>query len=222
MSRAFAFWTGGKDAHYALYRAVQAGVDCDMLLCFVDASTELIMSSRVPPELMEEQTKLVGIPMMKLRVTRDTFEREVRNTLFDLRSQGITLGIFAERAATDRRDYYRRMLADFDMRAVFPLWGIPAPLLLERERKLMRSIVVRIDRKLSESYLGREVDAEFVEYLHENGFDICGEGGEYDTFVCRSPLMDGEIFLTHAERRATPEAIGIEIDYWKVEADAEE
>jgi hypothetical protein len=34
--------------------------------------------------------------------------------------------------------------------------------------------------------------------------------------------MDGEIFLTHAERRATPEAIGIEIDYWKVEADAEE
>jgi diphthine-ammonia ligase len=220
MSKAFAFWSGGKDAHYALYRAVQAGADCDMLICFIDAATELVMSNRLPPELIEEQAKLIGIPMIKLRVTRDTFEREVRNTLFDLRTQGITLGIFSEISAVDRRDYYRNLLAGFDMRAVFPLWGVPAPLLVERERKLMRSVIVRVDRRLSESYLGREVDAEFIEYMQENGFDICGEDGEYDTFVCRSPLMDGEIFLTHAERRATPEAIGLEIDYWKVEVEA--
>lgn len=217
MSRAFAFWTGGKDAHYALYRAVQAGVDCDLLVCFIDAATELTMSNRLPPELIEEQSHLVGIPLLKLRVTRDIFERELRNTLFDLRTQGITLGIFAEINASDRRDWYRRLLADFDMRAVFPLWSVPAPLLLERERKLMRSIIVRLDRRLSESYLGQELNLEFLDYLQENGFDLSGEGGEYETFVCRSPLMHGEIFLTHAERRATPESIGLEIDYWKVE-----
>lgn len=222
MSRAFAFWSGGKDAHYALYRAVQAGADCDQLICFIDASTELTMSSRLPPELIEEQAKLVGIPLLKLRVTHETFEREVRNTLFELRTQGVTLGIFAEIGATDRRDWFRRMLADFDMRALFPLWGVPPPLLLERERKLFRSVIVRLDRRLSESYLGRDLTLEFLEYLQENGYDLSGEGGEYETFVCRSPLMHGEIFLTHAERRATPESYGLEIDYWKVERESED
>lgn len=217
MSRAFAFWSGGKDSHYALYRAIQAGVDCDLLVAFVDESTELMMASRLPPELIEEQASLIGIPLMKLRVSRATFDRELRNTLFDLRSQGITLGIFSETSATDRRDYYRQLLSGFDMRAIFPLWGVPAQLLIDRQRKLMRSIIVRIDRRLSESYLGRDLDTEFVEYLQESGFDVSGESGEYETFVCRSPLIDGEIFLTHAERHATPEAISLEIDYWKVE-----
>lgn len=221
MSRAFAFWTGGKDAHYALYRAVQAGADCDRLICFIDASTELTMSNRLPPELIEEQARLVGIPLMKLRVTHETFEREMRNTLFDLRTEGITLGIFAEINASERRDWFRALLADFDMRAVFPLWGVPAPLLLERERKLFRSIIVQLDRRLSESYLGRDLNLEFLDYLQENGFDLSGEGGEYETFVCRSPLMHGEIVLTHAERRATPESLGLEIDYWKVEMEEE-
>jgi uncharacterized protein (TIGR00290 family) len=217
MSRAFAFWTGGKDSQYALYRAVQAGVDCDLLVCFIDTATELTMSNRLPPELIEEQARLIGIPLVKLRVTRDTFERELRNALFDFRSQGITLGIFSESTAVDRRDFYRELLVGFDMRAIFPLWGVPAQLLVERERKLMRAVIVRIDRRLSESYLGRDLDGEFTDYLLENGVDIGGEGGEYDTFVCRSPMMDGEIFLTHADRRATPEAVGLEIDYWKVE-----
>ena len=220
MSRAFAFWSGNKDSHYALYRATQAGVDCELLVGFIDTSTELMMSTRLPPELIEEQAQLVGLPLLKLRVTRETYERELRNMLFDLRTQGITLGIFPEIAATARRDFYRSLLSDFDMRPVFPLWGVPSSLLIERERKLMRSVIVRIDRMLSESYLGRDLTVEFIEYMQENGYDIVGESGEYDTFVCSSPLMDGEIFLTHAERRATPEAIGLEIDYWKVEGGA--
>lgn len=217
MSRAFAFWTGGKDSHYALYRATHAGVDCDMLIAFIDEATELMMSTRLPPELIEEQATLIGIPLMKLRVSHATFERVLRNALYDLRSQGITLGIFSETSAVERRDWYRALLSGFDMRAIFPLFGIPPQLLIERERRLVRSIIVRIDRGLSESYLGRELDAEFVEYMQEGGFDICGQGGEFETFVCRSPLMDGEIFLTHAERFATPESISLEIDYWKVE-----
>ncbi|MBC8145589.1 MAG: hypothetical protein H7X80_08375, partial [bacterium] len=96
MSSAFAFWNGGKETHYALFRAAHAGVDCKLLIAFVDESTELMMSTRLPPELIEEQASLVGIPLLKLRVTRLTFERVLRNTLFDLRTQGITLGIFAE------------------------------------------------------------------------------------------------------------------------------
>lgn len=219
MSQAFAMWSGGKDSHYALYRALQAGLECRLLLTFIDADTGLAMSHRLPPELIEEQAKLIGLPLMKVRVTSATYARDLKNVLFDLRSEGITRGIFGDSHLRDHRDWYETIISDFDMRALFPLWGIPPHLLIDQQRKLMTSTIIQVERRISESYLGREISNEFIEYLHEVGIDLCGENGEYHTFVGESPLMDGRIILTHAERRATPESVSLEIDYWKVERD---
>lgn len=216
MSVAFAMWSGGKDSHYALYRAQQSGVRCALLVTFIDAETELVMSHRLPPELIEEQAALVGIPLLKVRATYVTYERELRNLLFDLRSDGITRGIFGDIYLREHRDWFQNVVSDFDIRALFPLWGIPTQLLIEEQRRKMRSAIIQIERKISESYLGKEVNREFIDYMLEMGYDPCGERGEYHTFVCASPLMQGEIILTHAERHATPEFVGLEIDYWKV------
>ena len=217
MSRSFAMWSGGKDSHYALVRALQAGADCELLVTFIDTETELVMSHRLPPELIEEQAGLMGISLLKVRASYATYERELRNTLFDIRSSGITRGIFGDIYIREHREFFERIVADFDMRALFPLWGIPPHLLIEEQRRSMKSTIIQIERELSEAYLGKLVTVEFIEYLLENGFDPCGENGEYHTFVGSSPLMHGEIVLTHADRRATPENIGLEIDYWKVE-----
>lgn len=217
MSRAFAMWSGGKDSHYALYRAIKAGFKPDLLLTFIDAETDLVLSHRLPPELVEEQARLVGIPLLTVRASYETYQRELRNLLFNFRSDGITKGIFGDIHLREHRDWFENILSDFDMRGVFPLWNVPTHLLIQRQMESMTSVIVQIERKLSESYLGKTVNQEFIEYMLENGFDPCGESGEYHTFVCDSPLMDGKIVLTHAERRATPQSIGLEIDYWKVE-----
>ena len=218
MSHAFAMWSGGKDSHFALFRAVQAGLKPEVLLTFIDAETELVLSHRLPPELVEEQARLIGIPLLKVRADYQTYERELRNTLFDLRSEGITRGIFGDIHLREHRDWFEERLSEYDMRGVFPLWNIPTSLLIKQQIESMRSVIIRIERNLSESYLGRDLNAEFVEYMLENGMDPCGEAGEYHTIVCRSPLMSKEIILTHAARRATPEIIGLEIDFWKVES----
>lgn len=221
MSVAFAIWTGGKNSHYALRRALQAGMECEMLVTFIDAATELVLSNRLPPELIEEQARLVGIPLLKVRASFETYERELRNILFDLRSEGISRAILPDITQRERRDWFESLVGNFAMRAVFPLWGVPPALLIEEQRRTMKSIIVQIDRSISESYLGKELGLEFIEYMGERGLDPCGEAGEYHTFVCRSPLMDGEIVLTHAERRATPQSVGLEIDFWKVEKSVE-
>jgi uncharacterized protein (TIGR00290 family) len=221
MSVAFAMWTGGKNSHYALRRALQAGMECELLVVFIDEATDLVLSNRLPPELIEEQARLVGIPLLKVRASLETYERELRNTLFELRSDGISRAILGDISGRERRDWFESLVGDFAMRAVFPLWGVPPVLLIEEQRRTMKTIIVQIDRTISESYLGKELSIEFIEYMGEKGLDPCGESGEYHTFVCRSPLMDGEIVLTHAERRATPQSIGLEIDFWKVEKSVE-
>ncbi len=217
MSNAFAIWSGGKDAHYAVFRGQQAGLRCRQLVTFIDERTDLVLAHRLPPELIEEQARLMDVPVLKVRARAETYERELRNVLFDLRCEGLTYGIFPGSSGSTYRDFFRSLTGDYDMRAVFPLWGIPSHLVVEEQRRTMTSTIIRIDRKISESYLGRELSTEFIEYMNEMGFDPSGAGGEYDTFVRSSPLMDRTIVLTHAERRATPEAVGLEIDFWKVE-----
>ena len=217
MSDAFILWTCGKDAFFALDRAIAAGLRPRLLLTFIDRTTGLTLSGRIPPELVEEQARLLGIPVQLEKTTWSEYHRDTRNVLFDLRSAGITRGVFGDLFERPARDWIELRLAEVDMRGVFPLWGLPPSLLAERQIDLMKSTIVRIDRKkISESYLGRDFDHAFVDYLVERGMAPVGESGLYATFVRSSPLMRRDIVLTHAERRATPESVELDIDFWQL------
>ena len=218
MKNAFVFWKCDKESHFALQRAVHAGLEPRLLLACIDDATGLGMGNDLPPELIEEQADLINLPLLMFRTTFASYYRDMQRLLFDLRSDGITRGVFGNVRRHDDQDQIELLLGDFDMRGVYPLRGVPPLHLVGRQLESLRSVIIRIDRDtISESYLGRDFDAEFVEYLMENGIDPTGEGGEFGTFVCRSPLMRREIILTHAERLATPGAISLEIDFWKVE-----
>lgn len=216
MSRAFVLWTGGKDPYYALLRCRQAGMFPELLVTFIDEETDLVLSNHLPPELILEQASQIGVPLMKVRASILSYEQEVRNLFFDLRSEGITRAVFGDIARTDLRTWYEERLVDVDMRGIFPNWGLPELLLVERQIALMKSTIIRIDRTLSPAYLGRLLDGEFIEYLAEKGNDPSGESGDYDTFVTDGPLHKHPIILTHAERLATPESLTLDIDFWKV------
>ncbi len=43
------------------------------------------------------------------------------------------------------------------------------------------------------------MDREFIEYLKFRKLDVCGESGEFHTFVTRGPLFRGRIEITDAE-----------------------
>ena len=214
---AFALLTCDKESIFALERARSAGVSPRLLLGLIDRDTGLSFSSHLPPELVEEQARLLEIPLLRLSTTRRDYYRDMQRLLFDLRTEGVRRGIFGRVGTREEQDEIELLLAEFDMRGLFPLRGVPPLHLIRRQIEGMRSVIVAIDReRISESYLGRDFDREFVEYLEERGIDPTGEGGAFSTFVCRSPVMAGEIFLTHAERIATPERVLLEIDFWKV------
>ncbi len=214
---AFGLLTCDKESIFALERAISAGVRPRLLLSLLDRETGLAFSSTIPPELIEEQARLLEIPLLRLSTTRAEYYRDMQRLLFDLRTEGITRGIFGRVGPREEQEEIEGLLGEFDMRGLFPLRGVPPLHLIRRQIEGMRSVIVAIDReKISESYLGRDFDLEFVEYLEERGIDPTGEGGEFSTFVCRSNIMSGEIFLTHAERIATPERIGLDVDFWKV------
>ena len=57
--------------------------------------------------------------------------------------------------------------------------------------------IVSADSNLFEKeWIGRKVDRDFLKYLNDNNIDVCGENGEYHTFVTCGPLFKRKIKIT--------------------------
>jgi len=51
----------------------------------------------------------------------------------------------------------------------------------------------------AEEWIGRKVNKDFLRYLKENNIDICGENGEYHTFVTDGPLFKKKIKISKSK-----------------------
>ena len=50
-----------------------------------------------------------------------------------------------------------------------------------------------------DKWIGRKVDREFLNYLKDNNIDLCGENGEYHTFVTDGPIFQKRIKITKSQ-----------------------
>src|SRR5436190_2059296 len=76
------------------------------------------------------------------------------------------------------------------IQGVFPLWKIDTTALIHEFIELgFKTIVVCVNEKfLNKNFCGRIIDKEFINDLPAN-VDVCGENGEFRTFVFDGPLF---------------------------------
>ncbi len=95
------------------------------------------------------------------------------------------------------REWGEALAKDTGLEALYPLWMQQKDTLLELSKFIdsgYRAIVIRVMReKLSDEWLGKQLDGQFLEDIQK--YDICpmGESGEYHTFVYDGPLFHEEI-----------------------------
>jgi uncharacterized protein (TIGR00290 family) len=137
----------------------------------------------------------------------ETYEAAMNAKVEWLRSQGYNSALFGDIFLEDLRKYRVEKLAALGISCEFPLW-------LESSASLMdeflgagfRAIVVCVNEQmLDKSFCGRIIDANFVRDLPPN-VDICGENGEYHSFVFDGPIFQHPIPIKKGEivRRTYP------------------
>ena len=56
------------------------------------------------------------------------------------------------------------------------------------------------ERFIDREWIGKTINRDFLEYLKSKpDVDICGENGEYHTFVVSGPMFKGRIEITEEE-----------------------
>ena len=198
-------WSGGKDSALALYKVLQDGrYDVQTLLTSISEPYQRISMHGVRTALLDQQAAALGLPCRKLYLpetpTMAAYEQLMARTMQELKSAGATASIFGDIFLEDLRQYRENKLAELDLQAVFPLWGVPTAELIREFIGLgFKTITTCVNEKfLDRSFVGRVIDEDFLRDLPAT-VDPCGENGEFHTFVFDGPLFRQPIAFEKGE-----------------------
>jgi len=197
--KAVVSWSSGKDSAYAYHVANLSGEYAIVgIITTITENFKRVSMHGVREELLDEQIKRINLPCTKIIIpspcTNEIYEEKMGKAIKELKAAGVTHVIFGDLYLEDIRAYRQRQMKKAGMICVFPLW-------LKNTRELademtesgLRSIITCVDPKqLDKSFAGRIFGME----LHKDlpmGVDLCGENGEFHTFVTHGPMFSSLI-----------------------------
>ncbi len=201
-------YSGGKDSNLALYRLLREGHEIASLLTVIPAKPDSWMFHRPNVEFAGLQAECMRFPWWCLRVSGEK-EKEVIELIpvlsrlkDQLKIEGIATGAIASNYQKSRVE----ILCDaLGLKPLSPLWGMPELGLIAEILSLKFEVYFTSvsAEGLDEEWLGKLLDWSRVERLlklqEKYGLNPSGEGGEYETFVCDSPLFKKKLKVLEAE-----------------------
>jgi uncharacterized protein (TIGR00290 family) len=193
VAKAFACWSGGKESALSLYRIMQNNdIEIVYLLNMISEDGKYSRSHGVRAKLLKLQAKAIGIHIVQKSTTWQDYEEKFKNIVSGFKKENITVGIFGDIDLQEHRDWVERVCKDMDIKPILPLWKEKREeLLKEFIRVGFKAVVVATNGEfLGKKWLGMEINKRFVEDLKVLvNIDLCGEKGEYHTFVYNGPLF---------------------------------
>lgn len=198
-------WSGGKDSALSLYHILKnPEYEVAHLLTSINGAFKRVSMHGVREELLDLQALNMGIDLVKLRlpetVSMEEYQAKMAETMQPLIDSGIKYSIFGDIFLEDLRKHREERLTQVGLKGVFPIWKRPSLELLDEFWDLgFKTIVVAINgNQLDASFCGRILDRDFVKDLPAS-VDVCGENGEFHTFVYQAPYFKNPIEFTIGE-----------------------
>lgn len=192
-TKAFVSWSGGKETSLSCYKAMQnKDIKITYLLNMVSSDGKHSRSHGVNSSLLQLQAEAIGIPIIQRKTTWDTYEEEFKKATLGFKKEGITVGVFGDIDLQEHRDWVERVCKDVGIVPLLPLWKERRERLLKEFINLgFKAIIVATQAEfLGKEWLGRRIDKKLVKELKAIGnIDLCGEKGEFHTFVYDGPIF---------------------------------
>ena len=181
-------WSGGKDCCLAMHRARASGLEVRTLLAMFDESGERTRSHAVSRAVMRAQADALGLELVTPSASWADYEQVFIEALTALRARRVTDVVFGDIDLAPHREWEEKVCAAAGLTPHLPMWQEDRRALADEVLSLgyHALVVCTDDRWLDESFCGRVYDRAFIESLPE-GVDVCGENGEFHTFVVDGP-----------------------------------
>ncbi|MBN8235895.1 hypothetical protein JF544_11580 [Halobacillus kuroshimensis] len=195
-------WSGGKDSALALYLMLNdPAYTVKGLISTISAERKRLPVHEVKTEWMRSQGKALQLPLYEVELpeeaSNEQYEQALGRQAEQLRKEGVSAIVYADLFLEDIRDYRLQLMDKIGMEGIFPLWKQPAKQTVETLIQLgFKSIVTTVDTDvLPAEYAGRTFDMDFLDALPEE-VDLCGEHGEFHSFVYDGPCFIQPLAVT--------------------------
>jgi uncharacterized protein (TIGR00290 family) len=155
-------------------------------------------------ELLKAQVSSIGIPLTTVELPEQPgmqeYELAMSQKISELKNYGCTQAIFGDIFLEDLKLYREQQLKKQNIECVFPLWKLSTTDLIKEFIELgFKSVIVCVNEKfLNKSFCGRLIDESLLDDLPAN-VDVCGENGEFHSFVFDGPVFKKPIAFTKGE-----------------------
>ena len=199
-------FSGGKDSCYTVWLLQHLGWDVAALLTVKPGSSESMLFHFPGINWTSMQAQARGIPHFLIEPEGDELNA-LEDGLTQLRNDQGIVGVAAGAVASDyQRSRFDRVCDSVGLKSFCPLWHKnPRIILRDLGEAGFRTVMTGVAAMgLDERWLGREMtDVEWNELIRlsqRHGFNLSGEGGDYETFVVDAAMFKNEIVIEETKK----------------------
>lgn len=196
-----ASYSGGKDSVLAIHRAIAMGMELRGLLITYNTAKGRSWFHGIPREVLKEVAASVGVPVTLIETDGSDYEEKFEACLRQQKALGVGACVFGDIDIQPHLDWGIRRCLAAGLRACHPLWQQSREALVREciETGYAPVITVVDARRLSTDFLGQTLTQEVMAQIEAQGADVCGENGEYHTFVVDGPIFTRPIPVAFGE-----------------------
>ncbi|MGL4998815.1 diphthine--ammonia ligase [Cetobacterium sp.] len=190
-------FSGGKDSMLSLHKVISLGYEPIALMTTVNKKNDESWFHNISIELLKQVSLAVNIPLLLIECEGDNYEKYFENALNNMRLLGAEACVFGDIDIEQHREWGEKRCQNTNLSALFPLWKENREKLVNEFINLgYKAIIKKVNlNNMSSEFLGKTLSSEILKDIKATGSDVCGENGEYHTFVYNGPIFLKEISL---------------------------
>ncbi len=190
-----ASYSGGKDSMLSIYRAIKKGLKP---LCFIityNTDRNRSWFHGIPENVLDSISKSIGVPIHLIKTSGDEYEANFEKGLKKAKELGAEVCVFGDIDLEGHLTWCTKRCENVGIEACFPLWQEDRKKLVYEflDSGFKTAFTVINNEKMNNKYLGLTMTKEICEEIEKEGVDVCGENGEYHTFVFDGPIFNEKV-----------------------------
>lgn len=204
-------YSGGKDSVFAMHKAVAAGMQPVCFIIMTNAANGRSWAHGVPSSVLGQVEAAFGVPLIIVPSSGKGYGDELEKGLAKAKQMGAEYCIFGDLFDIPYEENWNTQRCNaVGVKALYPLMGRNREaLLVEFVAAGFKTVINAVNGDiLPEDFLGCIITPEVIDRLRHTKADICGENGEYHSFVVDGPLFKNPIQIQWGEVLRTTHDFG--------------
>ncbi|MEG0069586.1 diphthine--ammonia ligase [Cetobacterium sp.] len=198
-------FSGGKDSMLSLHKAIQDGFEPIAIMTTINNTKGESWFHNISIDHLKQVSASLSIPLLLVECSGENYELSFENALKAMKDLGAEGCVFGDIDIEEHRTWCSNRCNNVNLTPIFPLWnGNREELVKEFISLGYKAMIKKVNLKnMGMEFLGETLSVDLLEKIKITGSDVCGENGEYHTFVYDGPLFSRGIQIEILEKRSS-------------------